>query len=194
MSQTVSLFFLSFFHISVCTGCSVIAQDQRPAKANLRNSKHWHSVSVCVCVFLSVFLCPCGQQSLCWPLSPNPHGQRVRGEGMLKCFEWWCGMLKSSLCVCACVHGGKWGGQSKGERGLLPGLGSGMRDWTRGGEREEEKKKKAPKPAFLTSKGRQWLLTGLATPYVCVCVWCHFTHRTRPDGKQRRGRSALTNF
>lgn len=55
MPQTVSLFFLSFFHISVCTGCSVIAQDQRPAKANLRNSKHWHSVSVCVCVsfFLS---------------------------------------------------------------------------------------------------------------------------------------------
>lgn len=31
--------------------------------------------------------------------------------------------------MCACVHGGKWGGgQSKGERGLLPGLGSGMRD------------------------------------------------------------------
>lgn len=20
-----------------------------------------------------------------------------------------------------------------------------------------------------------------------VCVWCHFAHRTRPDGKQRRG-------
>lgn len=151
MSQTVSLFFLSFFHISVCTGCSVIAQDQRPAKANLRNSKHWHSVSVCVCVFLSVFLCPCGQQSLCWPLSPNPHGQRVRGEGMLKCFEWWCGMLKSSLCVCACVHGGKWGGQSKGERALLPGLGSGMRDWTRGGEREEEKKKKKSTQTCLSN-------------------------------------------
>lgn len=32
--------------------------------------------------------------------------------------------------MCACVHGGKCGGgaQSKGERGLLPGLGSGMRD------------------------------------------------------------------
>lgn len=32
--------------------------------------------------------------------------------------------------MCACVHGGKWGGggQSKGERALLPGLGSGMRD------------------------------------------------------------------
>lgn len=30
--------------------------------------------------------------------------------------------------MCACVHGGKLGGQSKGERGLLPGLGSGMRD------------------------------------------------------------------
>lgn len=49
-------------------------------------------------------------------------------------------------------------------------------------EQEEEKermrrKKKAPKPAFLTSKGRQWLLTGLATPYVCVCV-CGVTSHT----------------
>lgn len=32
------------------------------------------------------------------------------------------------VCVCMVVSGGEGGGQSKGERGLLPGLGSGMRD------------------------------------------------------------------
>lgn len=44
------------------------------------------SPSLCPLSFC-LSLCPCGQQSLCWPLSPNPHGQRVRRERMLKCFE-----------------------------------------------------------------------------------------------------------
>ena len=45
-------------HISVCTQCSVIAQDQRPAKANLRNSKYWHSLFLCplsFCLSLSLW-------------------------------------------------------------------------------------------------------------------------------------------
>lgn len=53
-------------------------------------------------------------------------------------------MLKSVyVCVCVVV-GGREGGVCVGEGGLLPGLGSGMRDWTRGGEREEKKEKKIP--------------------------------------------------
>lgn len=46
------------FHVSACTQCSVIAQDQRPAKAKLRNSTYWRSLFPCplsFCLSLSLW-------------------------------------------------------------------------------------------------------------------------------------------